>query len=777
MSWTVLIALVLGSVAALLVALARRHELARMAGTLAERERAEREGASKAQLQHPEIDLSRCVGCGACVDACPEDGVLAMLHGQAAVVNWARCVGVAECERVCPTAAIVVTLGNLTERDDVPAVSAELEAVGQPGLFLAGEVTAHALVKTAIEHGTRVARAVAARCSPVPAAARALEAAPRGVATPTGHARCDTGDSLDPVPDPVLDLVIVGAGPAGLACALEASRLGLRFVVLDQASGPGGTVAKYPRRKLVLTQPVDLPRFGRLDRPSYTKEELLELWEDITATHRLPILGGREVDAVARGEDGAFAVRTQHEVHRAHHVCLALGRRGTPRQLGVPGEERTKVAYGLIDAQAYQGRRVLVVGGGDSAVEAALALADQPGNAVTLSYRKHAFFRIRSKNEARLQEAVAAGHIDVRFGSEVQRIEDDAVTLAVRSTDGSTHHERLANDDVFVLVGGNPPLPLLRAAGVSFDPAHHPPPRQPRATGSGWPLASLCGLLLAVVTLAFVLWHADYYALPMAARPTHDKHAWLRPGRNLGLTLGIASLLLVVVNLLYLLRRAGRAGFRFGSLRAWMTSHVLTGTLALSCALLHAAMAPRDTPGGHAFWALAVLVVTGVVGRYFYAYVPRAANGRELELAEVRREFEGAQAAWQTGASGAEAAFAAQARREVEALLERRHWRGSLPGRIAGLLFGQRDLARLLARLRVAAEAQDIPTGHVQQIAALARRGHRAALAAGHFEDLRALLATWRFAHRWVAALLVLLILVHLVNALVYGQMWDGGGT
>jgi thioredoxin reductase/Pyruvate/2-oxoacid:ferredoxin oxidoreductase delta subunit len=753
MSWSLPIALIVGLCVAVLVVLARRHELARMAAAVAERERAKRQGADRAQLQHPIIDLARCVGCGACVQVCPEDGVLALVHGQAAVVNGARCVGVAACERACPTAAITVTLGNLAHRDDVPAVAADLEVVGQPGLFLAGEVTAHALIKTAIEHGTKVARAVRARVAS------------------TAPALVGGGGAQQPADD-TLDLVIVGAGPAGLSCALEATRLGLRFALLDQADTPGGTVAKYPRKKLVLTEPVDLPLLGRLTRDSYSKEDLMALWQQATDDHALPLYPGREVENVARGDDGTFVLDTAHETWRAQHVCLALGRRGTPNKLGVPGEDLPKVAYGLVDAQAYAGRAVLVVGGGDSAVETALALSEQDGTTVTLSYRKDSFFRVRARNEERLHAAIEAGVVRVVFRSEITEITPDAALLRVRDEHGRSKTYRLANDDVFVLIGGKPPLPLLQAAGVSFDPAHHPPVRQPARQGSGWGRALIGGSLAALVTLGFALWHADYYGLPLGTRPTHDKHALLRPGRNLGLALGFAAFAFVAVNLAYLLRRAKRAGFRFGSLRAWMTSHVVTGVLALSCALLHAALAPRDTPGGHAFWALAVLVTTGAIGRYFYAYVPRAANGRELELAEVKQQLERTSSAWDATALG----FADAARREIDELLARQQWRGTFAGRVLGVLAGARARRRLLQRLGSAAHAHGMPLPEIKSALALASRAHRAALAAAHFEDLRALLATWRFVHRWVAALLVLLIVVHVVNALRYGQMWDGGG-
>lgn len=235
MSWTLLLALVLALGVALFAALARRNELRRMEQRVADRERAVRHGSAQAQLQHPVVDLSRCLGCGTCVAACPEDGVLELVHGQALVVNGARCVGHAACERECPVGAITVTIANLAERTDVPVLDERLEAVGTPGLFLAGELTARALIKTAIEQGTRVAGEVARRVASEP--------------------------SFDAE---TLDLCIVGAGPAGLACALEAKRLGLRFVVLEQEAQIGGTVAKYPRRKLVVTRPVAMPLHGAI---------------------------------------------------------------------------------------------------------------------------------------------------------------------------------------------------------------------------------------------------------------------------------------------------------------------------------------------------------------------------------------------------------------------------------------------------------------------------------------------------------------------------------
>ena len=496
-----------------------------MRASMERRSQAKAAGADQAQLQFPAVDLSRCAGCGTCVAVCPEGGVLELVHGQAVVVNGARCVGVAACQRECPVDAITVGLHGAAERDDIPNITPSLQAVGQPGLYLAGEVTAHALIKTAVDHGTKVAQEVAG--------------------TPPAAAASSSDD------DQVLDLCIIGAGPAGLACALEAHRLGLRALTLEQENEIGGTVAKYPRRKLVLTQPIDLPLHGRLRQNRYTKEDLIHLWRQIASEQDLPIATGQTYRDLHRHDDGVFEVTTDHGRFLAHNVCVAIGRRGIPRRLGVPGEELPKVSYDLVDPRAYQDRALLVVGGGDSAVETAIALAEQPGNKVTLSYRQQSFFRIKQSNEQRLQPLVEAGTLRVVLGSEVCSIHADHAVLQIQEpharsgaggvAEATTRKVKLHNDEVFVMIGGTPPTELLGRAGVSFDPAE----REDLAPdageqGTGLFRALSIGAVLTALTLGFVCWHGDYYLADSASRAANPKHAFLRPGRALGLWLGIA---------------------------------------------------------------------------------------------------------------------------------------------------------------------------------------------------------------------------------------------
>jgi len=735
MIWVLLSALVLGLGVALGSVFVRQAELRRMQAGIAARREADAPGREAALLQHPVVDLSRCLGCGTCVSACPEQGVLDLVHGQAAVIDGTRCVGVSACERECPVGAVIVEIANLEQRRDVPVLDGQLQAPDTPGLYLAGEVTAHALIKTAVEQGSAAANAAAQRVHSASA------------------------DSE------LLDLAVVGAGPAGLAATLKATELGLSCALLDTEAHIGGTVARYPRAKLVLSQPFELPLHGAMPARTYLKEQLIELWTDLAHKHQLPFHGGEQLLGVTADPDGAFTVTTSTTTRRARTVCLALGRRGTPRRLGVPGEERPNVAYDLIDARNHRGRRVLVVGGGDSAVETALALSAQPGNAVTLSYRRESFFRLALRNSEGLERARSEGRLTVLARSEVISIAEGEVELLITDPQtASPRRELLPNDDVFIMAGGVPPIELLGQCGVSFDPARRPAPAPRVEQGNGALRSYAIAFTVSLMALLFAAAQADYYLLPRDLRPTHGKHQLLRPGFGVGLTLGIAAVVFVMVNLVYLLRRAGVRGFRFGSLSGWMTAHVATGNLALLCAMLHSTMSPQDTVGGHAFWALVLLTVTGAIGRYLYAWVPRAVNGRELALDEVRQRVQ----SLPEQHDEVHRAFGTQMRDDVLALMTARQWRGSFVGRALAFCGIQRDLRRTLADLRARGAAAGVPKDLVERDIRLARQAWSGALTVAHYEDLRALLGSWRYLHRWVATLMVLLTVLHIVFALFY---------
>jgi len=731
--------LVLG--AAFAAVAARKRELERMA------ERIERRASIKSRdvsvkLQQPVIDLSRCLGCGTCVVSCPQEGVLDLLHGQAAVIDGSNCEGVSACARECPVGAITVTMGDIAGREDIPALGDGLESVESPGIFLAGEVTAQALIKTAIAHGTQVAATVAGRLP----------------------------DVSNRQSDSILDLCVIGAGPAGLACSLEAKRLGLNFVTLDQEMGVGGTVAKYPRRKLVLTEPVNLPLHGQLNQGTYTKEELMALWQEVATKQELPIKYGETFGGLTRDARGHYVVRTDEHSFAAHNVCLALGRRGIPRKLGVPGEELPHVGYSLLDAHSYTGRRILVVGGGDSAVETALALAEQSGNNVALAYRGEAFHRLRERNELRLKRGVQDRQLRVLTRTQVTAIHPSAVDLEVMQEDGLANWV-LPADDVFVMAGGVPPVDLLKRSGVSFDHSGAKANAQPIERGTGLYRALAIALGLSLTTLLFAVWNSGYYSLSRSERPAHEDYGWLRPSHGLGLVLGICSTVLITVNLSYLVRRSPQFKFAWGSLQKWMTSHVATGILAFLCALLHGGMVTRDTVGTRAFWALCALMVTGAIGRYFYAYVPRAANGRELKLEESQERLGKISKDWDPS----QRKYSQRVEKEVFSLMRASQWQSTFFGRVRALIRGERDLRKVLSRLAEQGRIEGVPEGRVRRILAIARGAHRTSLMAAHYEDLRAVLNSWRYLHRWVAALMVLLVVCHVIYALIYRESFAGG--
>jgi thioredoxin reductase len=401
----------------------------------ADRERkaeAARLGFDRPRAQFPFVDAGLCVGCGSCVKACPEGDVLGIVSGVATVINGLRCVGHARCEQACPTGAIQVGLGDLKSRTDVPVMD-EWQETNVPGVFVAGELTGMALVKNAVLHGRKAVERIAQRAPGEPG---------------------DQG---------VWDIVIVGAGPAGLTAGALARENGLSAVVLEQEADLGGTIFHYPRRKLVLVQALDIPFLGRLREGEYSKEDLLERLEDLSRQARLDVRFGQKALGVAH-PNGHLAVRTTDDIFLARHVILALGRRGTPRKLGVPGEERPKVMYQLTDAASYKGQRLLVVGGGDSAVEAALALAGQHGNTVTLSYRRDKLVRIKKKNEERIAAALKSGRVRALFGSQVVDIGDQSVRLKAKDEE----EVMLPNDYVLVFAGGEPPFGLLRQVGIRF---------------------------------------------------------------------------------------------------------------------------------------------------------------------------------------------------------------------------------------------------------------------------------------------------------------------
>jgi thioredoxin reductase/Pyruvate/2-oxoacid:ferredoxin oxidoreductase delta subunit len=379
---------------------------------------------------HPIIDPDTCISTGACVKACPETKVIGLIHGKAALISPSRCIGHGLCADACPVQAISLVFGTAKRGVDIPNISGEFES-NVAGIFIAGELGGMGLIRNAVNQGRQAALAIT----------KSL-----------GNQRGVSG---------VYDLIIIGAGPAGIAASLQATADRLSFLTIDQ-DDLGGTILTYPRRKLVMSQPMELPVHGMVNVREISKEALLEIFTKICQTVGLVVRGSEKVEDVKR-EGSHFKVTTSKGVYDTQRILLAIGRRGSPRKLGVPGEVAGKVAYRLLDPEKYHDLKILVVGGGDSAVEAAVALSEQKGNTVHISYRREQFFRIKEGNQQRIDAAIGAGRVQPVFNSEVKEITPEKVILEV----GGAKSE-LPNDQIFVFAGGELPADFLSRVGIEF---------------------------------------------------------------------------------------------------------------------------------------------------------------------------------------------------------------------------------------------------------------------------------------------------------------------
>ncbi len=381
-------------------------------------------GLTEPASLHPVIDPRRCLGSKACVTACPEHAI-GIIGGKGQLVNPASCIGHGACKTACPHDAIQLVFGTAKRGMDIPQVNPNFET-NVAGIFIAGELGGMGLIRKAVEQGRQAIDSIAKL----------------------------KGSKLP------YDVVIVGAGPAGISASLGAMEKKLRFVTVEQEDSFGGTVYHYPRNKVVMTAPVQLPIIGKMKFGEVSKEKLLEFWQGVLQKTGLKINFFERMESI-KPEGQGFIVKTSKGEYHTRAVLLTIGRRGTPRKLGVPGEEQAKVVYRLIDPEQYRQQHVLVVGGGDSALEAALAVADEPGTRVALSYRSEAFARVKEKNRKRLEEAEKTGRVQVLLKSNVKQIETGKVIL---EQDGK--RIELRNDAVIVSAGGVLPTPFLKEIGI-----------------------------------------------------------------------------------------------------------------------------------------------------------------------------------------------------------------------------------------------------------------------------------------------------------------------
>lgn len=387
------------------------------------------EGLFEPVSLHPYIDLKSCIGSGACITACPEKDIIGIEDGVATVINTSNCVGHGACFHACPVEAITLRIGTESRGVDLPHVSEDYET-NIKGMYIAGELGGMGLIKNSVEQGQL-----------------AVENIVKSKKTSREN---------------VLDLVIIGAGPAGISASLAAKKHGLRSITLEQDS-LGGTVYTFPRSKIVMTAPMDLPLYGKVKLFDTNKDELLQLWKKVIVEHDLDIREQTKVDKIVPIENEVFKIVTNTgEEFLCNQVLLSIGRRGTPRKLGVPGEESQKVAYRLLEPELIHQKRIVVVGGGDSAIESAMLLMDN--NEVVLSYRKDQFSRLKPKNRDKIQKAAENKSIRVIFNSNLVSIKDKSILIKI----GDNEPEEMENDLVYIFAGGELPTSFLESAGVKI---------------------------------------------------------------------------------------------------------------------------------------------------------------------------------------------------------------------------------------------------------------------------------------------------------------------
>jgi len=389
--------------------------------------KAKEEGLHEPVSLHPVVDVNTCIGTGACIAACPEKDILGIRDGKATIINASRCIGHGACFHACPTEAITLRIGTEIRGVELPHVNQNFET-NVPGIYIAGELGGMGLIKNAVEQGRQAVENIA--------------------------------KSLRKNHSALYDLIIIGAGPAGISGSLTARKHNLKFLLLEQET-LGGTVFSFPRKKIVMTSPMDLPLYGKIKLFETTKTELLDLWQSVLEKNNITVTENSKVDSIV-SEENLFRIKTASgESYSSASVLMAIGRRGTPRKLNIPGEDKEKVAYRLLEPEEISGKHILIVGGGDSAVESALLLADN--NHVVLSYRNEAFSRIKSQNSNSLDKAVSEGKIEVKLKTNLVSIEDDYVYL---SSGNETESIKLKNDFVYVFAGGELPTRFLEMAGI-----------------------------------------------------------------------------------------------------------------------------------------------------------------------------------------------------------------------------------------------------------------------------------------------------------------------
>lgn len=692
---------------------------------------------------HPVIDPNTCIGSLSCIKVCPEGDILGIVDGRAALVVAANCIGHSRCELECPVGAIRLVFGTSERGLDLPEVD-EFFETSRAGVHIVGELGGMGLIKNAVRQGLQLGRHF------------------KGIVTPLAEKQ--------------VHAAIVGAGPAGIATALAMKEAGLSFVLLDQGASLGGTIANYPRQKLVMTETVDLPFYGKFGMPLISKEALMEMFAEALRKAAIKIYHGVKVGGI-NGEDGAFEVLTERGKIRCQKVVLAIGRMGTPRKLEVPGEDLPKVTYLLLHPEQYAGKKVLVVGGGDSALEIAQMVAAEEGTEVSISYRSPAFGRAKQRNKDNIEKLIREGRVNALMSSNVVSIHPDKVVLDVAGT-----KTEIANDCVVINVGGVLPTEFLQSLGVSIrrhvGQAIEKPKRKKSVSTTSRVITDetteerqriRLGTLLALAGLVILagLWFVgrNYYLLPTAQRAYSPLHKALKPGGAWGHGIGVVATLVMLSNFLLPLRKHWRRLKGRKPIRHWLTFHVFVGVMSPLVILFHSAFGSNNMIATLCYSSLICVVGTGLVGRFLFGLVPIAGD-HYLELTELRSRME-------------------QLRASLNPLLEkvRRpqdiHWllrkATSDPsegmGFFRALLTFPVDLIRVRLSL-VSCRSHFATPDDYHEFSTMISRLLRLKRQASVFRTAKAVMTYWRGFHVVLAVFLVLVIIVHIATAWYLGYRW-----
>ena len=742
----VLIAAVIGLWVVIGSLLRNRRDLGRL-------DQAIRDETHLPQSLHPVIDPNVCIGSLSCVKACPEGDILGIVNNAGRLIQGSSCIGHGRCALECPVDAIQLVVGSSKRGVDLPEVDTYFEST-RPGVSIVGELGGMGLIRNATIQGIQAAQRIA--------------------------------EVLPPPEQLILDVVVVGAGPAGIAAGAALKAAGRRFTIIEQDE-LGGTVAHYPRHKLTMTQVVQIPGYGPIGKRIISKESLLEKFLDIVDKLKLPVRPKTRLLNI-EGSDGDFVVTTDQGLLRARKVILAIGRRGTPRKLDVPGEDKQKVTYRLIDPRQYEGTHVLVVGGGDSAVEAAVQLANETDAVITISYRRKAFARCRAPNRAAIDKQIQTGRVSSLLGTTVQEVLDDAVLL--KDDDGNVTN--IPNDFVIVCAGGEAPNKLLEELKIEMYKHKAdrvmPNPSAPIKLVKGKMIRQteekeanksqklhralfILGLVI-VVTLTIAGW--EYYTLDpetldtalvtidSAGNSQEDKavskikslHEMFRPAGSVGHGIGVVASLVMLLNFLYPIRKRIKLFKGAGPINRWLSFHVFVGLMSPTVIVFHAAFQSKNLVAQSTFISLLIVVATGLIGRFAYGFIPRTRN-KVMEFEEVKAVYE--EQLNEIKHNPAVAKLGAK----FDYLLKPPAKEGSL-----SLLFFSYPLVNLQLRLNLL--FADIPRDVKKLLLKLLRRRYQIQF----YQALRRFLRWWRPFHVAFAILLVVVMSAHIGVSLYLGFGW-----